>query len=379
MIIFNDFAYVSTIGGGRNYTFGNTYETGNSPNAPANPDLKWEQTSQTNVGFDAVLFNNFTAAFDLYNKKTTGMLLAEQLPLYVGSGDPTGNIADMTNKGVELELGYNKKFGQVGFSAKGNVSYLQNRVTSLGTQPFLVGGTTLVGSAYELDRTQPGHAFNSFYGFKTLGIFQTQAEINSYTNKSGQLIQPNAKPGDFKFADLDNDGAITASDRTFIGDPTPKWSYGMTITANYKGFDILIFGQGAGGNKIWQGLRRLDIAQANYQTKALGRWTGPGTSTDFPRLVDNDPNHNFSNPSAFYLESGTYFRIKTLQIGYTLPQSLMSRYTLQKVRIYVSGYNLFTFTKYDGYDPEIGGGSYGIDRGFYPQARSWQAGLSVGF
>jgi TonB-dependent starch-binding outer membrane protein SusC len=374
-----DFAYVSTIGGGRNYTFGNTYETGNSPNAPANPDLKWEQTSQANIGFDAVLFNNFTAAFDLYNKKTTGMLLAEQLPLYVGSGNPTGNIADMTNKGVELELGYNKKFGQVGFSAKGNVSYLQNRVTSLGTQPFLVGGTTLVGSAYELDRTQPGYAFNSFYGFKTLGIFQTQAEINSYTNKSGQLIQPNAKPGDFKFADLDHDGAITASDRTFIGDPTPKWSYGMTITANYKGFDILIFGQGAGGNKIWQGLRRLDIAQANYQTKALGRWTGPGTSTDFPRLVDNDPNHNFSNPSPFYLESGTYFRIKTLQIGYTLPQSLMSRYTLQKVRIYVSGYNLFTFTKYDGYDPEIGGGSYGIDQGFYPQARSWQAGLSVGF
>lgn len=374
-----DFQYVSTVSGGRNYTFGNTYETGYSPNAPPNPNLKWEQTSQTNIGFDAVLFNNFSVGFDVYNKKTTGMLLAEQLPLYVGSaGNPTGNIADMTNKGIELELKYNKKIGQVNFGAQGNVSLLQNRVTSLGVTPYLVG-TSLVGSAYELSRTTPGHAIGSFYGFKTLGIFQTQADINNYINKSGQLIQPNAKPGDFKFADLNSNGTIDAGDRTFIGDPTPKWSYGMTVTAAYKGFDILIFGQGAGGNKIWQGLRRLDIAQANYQTKALGRWTGPGTSNSFPRLVDNDPNHNFSNPSAFYLESGTYFRIKTLQIGYTLPQSLVSKYTLQKVRIYVSGYNLFTFTKYDGYDPEIGGGSYGIDQGFYPQARSWQAGLSVGF
>jgi TonB-linked SusC/RagA family outer membrane protein len=375
-----DFAYVSTVSGGRNYTFGNTYETGYSPNAPPNPNLKWEQTTQTNIGFDAVLFRNFTAAFDVYDKKTTGMLLQEQLPLYVGvSGEPYGNIADMTNKGIELELGYNKKVGAVNFSVKGNVSYLKNEVTSLGVTPYLVGSTTLIGSSYELSRTTPGHAIGSFYGFKTLGIFQSQAEVNSYTNKSGQLIQPNAKPGDFKFADLDGNGTIDANDRTFIGDPTPKWSYGTTITASYKGFDILLFGLGAGGNKIWQGLRRLDIPQANYQTKALGRWTGPGTSSSFPRLVDGDPNGNFANPSPFYLESGTYFRIKNLQIGYNLPQSLLGRYGLQKIRIYVSGYNLFTFTKYDGYDPEIGGGSYGIDQGFYPQARTYQAGLSVVF
>jgi len=141
----------------------------------------------------------------------------------------------------------------------------------------------------------------------------------------------------------------------------------------------MVFGQGAGGNKIFQGLRRLDIAKANYQTKALNRWTGPGTSNDFSPLVDGDPNGNFANPSSFELEDGSYFRIKTLQIGYSLPQGLIHRYTLQKVRIYVSGFNLITFTKYTGYDPEIGGGSYGIDRGFYPQARSFQAGLSVGF
>ena len=375
-----DFAYVSTISGGRNYSFGNTYEQGYSPNAPPNPTLKWEQTTQTNAGFDAVLFNNLSAAFDIYSKKTTGMLLQEQLPLYVGvSGEPYGNIADMTNKGVELELKYSKKVGQVNFSISGNVSYLQNEVTSLGVTPYLVG-TTLVGSAYELQRTAPGHAIGSFYGFQTLGIFQTQADINSYVNKSGQLIQPNAKPGDFKFADLNGDGSIGASDRTFIGDPTPKWTYGTTITAAWKGFDIVAFGLGVAGNKIWQGLRRLDIAQANYQTKALGRWTGPGSSNDFPRLVDGDPNGNFTNPSAFYLESGAFFRIKNLQIGYSLPQSLTSRYGIQKVRFYVAGYNLHTFTKYDGYDPEIGGGgATSIDQGYYPQARTWQGGLSVTF
>ena len=378
----NDFAYVSTISGGRNYTFGNTYEQGYSPNAPPNPNLKWEQTTQVNGGFDATLFDDFNVAFDVYDKKTTGMLLQEQLPLYVGvSGEPYGNIADMWNKGVELGIGYNKKIGKVNLKVSGNVSYLKNQVTTVGVQPYLTGPTTLVGSAYELDRTAPGHAFNSFYGFKTLGIFQNQQQINSYVNKSGQPIQPNAKPGDFKFADLDGSGAIDANDRTFIGDPTPHWSYGATINVDYKGFDVVLFGLGAAGNKIWQGLRRLDIAQANYQTKALGRWTGPGTSNDFPRLVDGDPNGNFSKPSAFYLESGAYFRIKNLQIGYTLPQHLMSHFGLQKVRIYVSGYNLLTFTKYDGYDPEIGGGTtnYGIDQGFYPQARTYLAGLSIGF
>ena len=375
-----DFAYVSTVSGGRNYSFGTTYQQGYSPNAPPNPNLSWEQTTQVNAGFDAVVIRNLSVGFDIYNKKTTGMLLQEQLPLYVGaSGEPYGNIADMTNKGVELELGYNRKIGQVSLGIKGNVSYLQNRVTSLGVTPYLVG-TTLVGSAYELNRTQPGHAIGSFYGFQTLGIFQTQDQINSYVNKSGQMIQPNAKPGDFKFADLNGDGSIDAGDRTFIGDPTPKWTYGATITAAWKGFDVVAFGLGVAGNQIWQGLRRLDIAQANYQTKALGRWTGPGTSNNFPRLVDGDPNGNFTKPSAFYLESGAFFRIKNLQIGYTLPQSLVSRYGIQKLRLYVAGYNLYTFTKYDGYDPEIGGGgATSIDQGIYPQARTWQGGVSVTF
>jgi len=375
-----DFLFESTVSGGRNYTFGNGYQIGYSPNAPPNPNLKWEQTSQLDVGVEAAILDNIYITFDAYNKKTTGMLLAEQLPLYVGaSGQPTGNIADMSNKGLELELRYTKKVGEVQLDFAGNGSLLRNRVTSLGVTPYRTGAT-LQSAAYELARTAPGQPIGAFYGFKALGIFQTQADVANYVNKAGKMIQPNAKPGDFRWADLNGDGAISASDREFIGDPTPHYTYGFTAKASWRGLDVLVFGQGAGGNMIYQGLRRLDIQTANYSTKALGRWTGPGSTNTYPRLVDGDPNDNFTNPSAFYLEPGAYFRIKTLQIGYTLPKALLRQWTLQKVRVYLTGYNLVTFTHYTGYDPEIGGGkNTSIDMGFYPQARTLQAGLSVGF
>jgi TonB-linked SusC/RagA family outer membrane protein len=376
-----NFAYVSTIGGGRNYTFGNDQLTiGNSPNAPANPDLRWEETTSSNIGLDATLFRNFTLTFDVWKKKTSGMLLAVVLPAYVGStGNPLGNVADMENKGFDLELGYGRKLGGFDFSIRGNVSHLKNEVTWLGADKKFLEGAGFQASTYSIGRTQVGHAIGSFYGFQTQGIFQNTAEVNSYVNKQGGLIQPNARPGDFRYADLNDDGLIDAADRTFIGDPTPDWSYGFTANAAFMGFDVVLFGQGVAGNQIFQGLRRLDIPSANWSTKALGRWTGEGTSNTFPRLVAGDPNKNFSNPSSFYLEDGDYFRIKTLQVGYSLPGSVINRIGVQRLRVYLSGFNLVTFTNYTGYDPEIGGGSYGIDRGFYPQARSFQAGVNLTF
>lgn len=372
------FRYLATVGGGRNYTFGyDNYIIGYSPNAPSNPDLRWEETSQTNIGLEATLLSDFRLVVDLYSKNTTGMLEKFILPAYVGAiDDPVANVASMTNKGVEFELSYRKQIGQVNLDLKGNASYLVNEITDLGSVDFKTGAN-FQSSSYEISRLTVGQPIGAFYGFEVLGIFQSLGEIQKYTNENGDLIQPNAKPGDFKYADLNDDGVINADDRTFIGDPTPTWSYGFTVSATYKNFDVLVFGQGVAGNDIYNGLRRLDLSGANWSADALDRWTGVGTSNSYPRLVSGDPNKNFSSPSTFHLSSGSYLRIKTVQIGYTLPKNVVRKIGMQQLRLYVSSNNLFTFTKYQGFDPEIGGASYGIDRGFYPQARSFMIGVNV--
>ncbi|MFT3902487.1 MAG: TonB-dependent receptor [Niabella sp.] len=377
------FRYVSTIGAVGTYPIGGIITTGNAPLAPANPDLKWEQTSQLNFGFDMSFLRGFTATVDVFKKKTTGMLMQIKLPGYVGaSNQPWGNIASMENKGVEGEIGYAKSFGDFGLDLKANASYIENKVTDIGDNNFITYAN-FQASSYEVSRKVVGQPINEFYGFKHLGIFQTQDEINNYVDKNGQKIQPDAKPGDFKWADINDNGRIDDADRTYLGNPTPNFMYGFTIGANYKGFDLKIFSQGVSGNKIFQQLRRLDIQDANYSTAALNRWTGPGTSNSYPRLVDDDPSHNFSYPSDFYLEDGAYFRIKTLQLGYNIPLRLLEKANIKNARVYVSGNNLLTFTKYTGYDPEIGGTGGGwlfsIDRGIYPQARSYMVGVNLTF
>ncbi|MBB6270476.1 TonB-linked SusC/RagA family outer membrane protein [Pedobacter cryoconitis] len=379
----DDFQYVQLIGDGRDYTFGSdqVYNIGYSPQtAYASPNLKWEETRATNIGMDLTLFKNFTLTVEWYNKFTKDILQKPRIPSYLGSANnPAANIADMKNSGIEIELGYRKKIGEVNFSANGNFSYLKNVVTNLGDGiEFLSGGQSFKATTYPITRTIVGQAYNSFYGFKTAGIFQTQAEVDSYVGPKGK-IQPNAKPGDFRWVDTDGDGVISENDRQVIGNPTPKYSFGITLNASYKAFDISIFGQGVAGNKIFQGLRRLDISNANYQTSVLNRWTGPGTSNTYPRIVDGDPNKNFTNPSDFYLEKGDYFRIKVVQIGYNLPKTTISKIGMQRARVYVMSENLVTFTGYSGYDPEIGGGVLSIDRGIYPQARSFMLGLNIGF
>lgn len=299
------------------------------------------------------------------------------LPGYVGAaGSPTGNVGSMTNKGVELELGYHKKLGEFDLKFSGNASYLKNEITELGTVDYITGAT-FQSSSYEISRLAVGHPIGAFYGFEVLDIFQSMSKVQAYVDKNGNMIQPNAKPGDFRFADLNSDGKIDANDRTFIGDPTPTWSYGFTINAAFKGFDLLVFCQGVAGNDVFNGLRRLDIPTANWTSDALGRWTGPNTSTDYPRLVIGDPNGNFSKPSTFFLTNGAYFRFKTIQLGYSIPKKIVNKIGIQLLRVYVTTNNLITFTKYEGYDPEIGGSSYGIDRGVYPQARSFMIGIAV--
>ncbi|MEO8237476.1 MAG: TonB-dependent receptor [Flavobacterium sp.] len=383
-----DFLFISTVGIKRNYTIGGIPIPGQSPNAIPNKDLKWEETKQANIGFEVNLFHDFNLSLDLFNKKTEGIIMEVPNPGYVGStGSTYANLASMENKGFDVELGYRKKIGDLNLSVNGNFSYIKNEITYLDKGVnFIAGDETVQSSSYEINRTQVGQAYNSFYGFKTDGIFQTQAEIDAYKNTSGGLIQPNAKPGDFRWKDLNGDGKIGGEDRDFLGTSLPKYTYGFTLNLDYKGIDLLVFGQGAGGNKIYQGLRRLDIINANYQTEVLGRWTGPGSTNSYPRVTTDDTNKNFSNPSDFNLEKGDFFRFKTIQVGYSLPSDIINKISLQKVRFYITAENLFTITKYSGFDPEIGGPTaanmdnvQGVDRGYYPQAKSYMLGVNLQF
>ncbi|MBS7566873.1 TonB-dependent receptor [Mucilaginibacter sp. Bleaf8] len=368
------FQYTSVIGSGYNAVFGNNQLViGNSPNSPSNPNLKWESTRTTDIGFDAVLFKSLNVTVDLYRKYTKDMLQNVPLPVYAGyNSDLRANVGDLENKGIEVELSYNKNFGDVKTNFGFNMGYNHNEVKALGVTPFLNTGS-FQNIAPEIFRTQVGQPVASFYGYKTQGIFHSQAEIDAYA-LNGNKIQPNAKPGDIKFQDTNNNGVIDEADRQFLGSQLPSWTYGTTIGASYKAFDFKIFGQGAWGNKIFQGYRRLDIAGANYPVEALNGWTPTNTGANYPRVTDQDPNKNYSTTSDFYLQSGAYFRIKTLQIGYTVPKNILNKLDIQRVRVYLSSNNLATFTKYNGYDPEIVGG---IDRGIYPQSRSFLVGLDI--
>jgi TonB-linked SusC/RagA family outer membrane protein len=379
-----DFQYLARIVGGYNYSIGTSgvVTTGYAPETLDNPNLHWEETASGDIGFDAQVFKNFSVGFDYYNKKTTGILRQVVIPGYVGvSSNPWNNVADMKNTGVELSLGYHNNFGKLNFSVNANGSYLKNTVTYVAADTNFIGGDAGFQSMGTITRTQIGQSYNSFWGYKTLGIFQNDQQILDYKNKDGQLIQPNARPGDFIWADLNGDGKITSGnlDKTFLGSNIPKYTFGFTINLDYQGFDLMLFGQGVAGNKIFQGLRRLDILTSNYSTKALSRWHGEGTSNDFPRLIDSDPNGNFSNMSDFYLENGDYLRLKVVQLGYTLPNRLFNKIGISKFRVYVTAENLFTLTNYSGYDPEVGGGVFGVDKGQYPQARTILGGVQLSF
>lgn len=381
-----DFRYVSTVGGGRSYTFGTGEDliNGASPNAIANPDLRWEETTQLNIGFDAKVFKNFGVTFDWFKKTTSGMLLAVQVPAYVGNAGPIGNIAELENKGYELELSYDNRFGGFNLGFAGNISYVQNTILDLGDDKTFLPGLQRFGpQGIELTRTIEGYAYESFYGYKTDGLFQNGADVASYVNADGQPLQPNARPGDLRFVDVNGDGTINEDDRTIIGDPTPDWTYGFNLNLGYKSLDLVLFGQGVWGNDIYNATRRFDLPKANFTADALGRWTGEGSSTDFPRLAlnDGDPslsNQNLTRSSDFWVQNGAFFRIKTLQLGYTLPTAVAARAGMKKARVYVSANNLWTLTAYKGFDPEIGAGA-GVDKGIYPQPRFYLVGVNVTF
>ncbi len=377
----DDFAFANFLVPGSNYTFGdNIIHVGYAPSTLENPDLKWERTSQLNLAADIKLFKNFDLSVDLYRKKSTDILRRVELPGYLGlNQNPYRNIGDMNNDGIEVTLGYKKNWGDFGISANGNFAYLKNEILRLeGDRQYVpFASFQTLGN---VSRLQVGESYGSFYGYRNIGVFQNQAEIDAYTNASGQLLQDKAKPGDFKREDVNGDGKIDINDYVNLGNSVPKYTFGFTLNMNYKNFDMMVFAQGQAGNKIFQGLRRLDIPESNYQTAILDRWTGEGTSNTIARVTKDDPNQNYTAMSDYYLQNGDYLRIKLVQIGYTLSKDIAKTIGASKIRFYVTGENLVTFTKYTGYDPEIAGAdTFGIDRAFYPQARTFLFGANVQF
>lgn len=374
-----DFAYTTLTSMGNDYYFGtnSVKNHGSKANRLPNPDLKWEESEQTDLGLDLGFFNSaLTFTVDYFVKKTNGMIIAMPIPSYVGESSPLANVGDMKNSGWEFEIGYKGHVGDFRYSARGNASYLHNELTNLGNATgFLDWGISQFSDGGT--RAQNGQPFPFFYGYKTAGVFQTVDEVNAYKNADGTLIQPNAVPGDLRFVDVNGDGKISSDDRTNIGNGTPKWTFGLNLNAEYKGFDVNVFFQGVTGVDVFDATYRQDIASGNYPSWMLGRWTGPGTSNRVPRLALGDTKNWVV--SDLYVRDGSYLRLKTFQLGYTIPAFLTKRIGVDRFRLFVMAENLFTWTKYWGFDPEIGSGStsLGVDYGVYPQARTWSVGFNI--
>ncbi|MCE9136442.1 SusC/RagA family TonB-linked outer membrane protein [Bacteroides thetaiotaomicron] len=376
-----NFKYTVLTSPGNNAIFGSSENVINGVKASglANPDLKWEESEQLDFGLDFGFFNNaLTFTADYYKKKTNGMLMEMNIPFYVGEAKPIGNVGKMENSGIELEAAYKFRVSDWNFRVSANASYLKNKLIEYGNESGWENLDSFQGTG-DISRAENGKPFPFFYGYKTTGIFQNTDEVKAYKNDKGELLQPTAVPGDVRFVDVDGNGIIDANDRTDIGKGMPDWTFGFNLGVSWKNFDLNMMWQGTAGNDIYDATRRTDIATSNLPSWMLNRWTGEGTSNRIPRFVQGD-NVNWQS-SDLYVYDGSYLRLKNIQLGYTLPAALTQKVFISSLRFYVAAENLFTFTKYHGFDPEIssGGTSLGIDYGVYPQARVWTIGASLSF
>lgn len=353
-----------------------------------NPDLKWETTTQTNVGFDAVLFENAVSlTVDYFYKKTKDILVdPPMLGVFGMAGNQQINGATVVNKGFEATVNYySDRQKDFTYDLSLNFTTFNNEVTSLGNAVQPIYGP-VVRDAFPVTKTDVGHAIASFYGYKTDGIFKSDEEAASYVNGKGERLLPNAQGGDFRFVDTNNDGVIDASDRVILGDAIPDFTYGLNASFYYKNFDLNMFFQGVQGVDNWYSLRYqvgFTGLKYNYLEEVWGRWTPENPNASRPRATFSDPNNN-KRPSDYYIEDGSYLRLKNLTLGYTLPKKWLNTMGINQLRVYASVQNLFTITSYPGFDPELGltDGSdkeAGVDRGQYPHSRTISFGLSLGF
>lgn len=369
--------YSYGLGQNAGYTFGNNPTSiGATISSFRNDALGWEKQVQQNYGFDIAIWKNkLSLSADYYQKNISGLLFTPTLSLYLGTAAlPTANIGTTRTSGVDLTLSYNETIGkQFRLNTYVNFTTAKNEVTE--TNNGLIQGGFYGIPGQSITRFEKGFTPGYFYGYQTNGLFQNQDEIDASS------AQPGAQPGDIRFADLNKDGRVDANDRTQIGDPFPEFTMGWGLNLEFKGFDFATFVYASVGNDIYRAYER-NLAMTNKYRGVLGRWTGEGSTNDarYPRYAFVDGNNN-TRASDRYIEDGSFIKIKDLQLGYTIPADFLKKVKINRLRIYAQVKNAFTFTRYSGYDPEISGGIFdsGIDRGIYPQARTWSAGIDLKF
>ena len=357
----------------------------------ANEKVKWETSEQYNVGLDArFLRQRLSLTLDGYIKSTKDWLVQAPIRATAGTGGPVINGGDVKNKGIEVGLSWNDNIGRdFTYSVGANFAYNHNEVGNIPTLDGIIHGkdNQIYSNAEEFYRAENGHAIGYFWGYKTAGLFQNQKEINDWIAAGNGIYQADVKPGDVKYVDVNHDGVINASDKVDLGNGLPKYTFGFNFNLAWKGFDLSANFTGAAGFQIAQSYRNPDSSQANYSRRILKRWTGEGTSNEIPRVTYGDVgNWMFSD---LYLQDGDYIRLQNLTLGYDF-KKLISWKGLSKLRLYFQVQNLFTLTKYDGMDPEIG--SYngtdgnssdswvsGVDMGYYPHPRTFIVGVNVAF
>jgi TonB-dependent starch-binding outer membrane protein SusC len=380
------FSYTPLITTHAGYGFGMTptVVTGAYPGQIANPNLRWENSEQVSFGIESAFDDHrYYLNLDLYNKDTRGLLLSAPIPAFIGNSPPVINGGTVRNQGIEIESGLRHLARNWNVDVSLTGTYNRNEVTAINNEEGRLFGAGVSTSMNHVAMAEVGKPIAFFWGFRTAGIFQSEAQVQQHINSAGQPIQPNARPGDLIFIDQNDDGQITDDDRVMIGNPYPDFTAGLNVNARWGVMDVSMFWYGAFGHDIFTGgTRRHDLNMPNWKADVLDRWTEQNPSTTHPRVTINDPNGNYSRPSDFFIEDGTYVRLRNLTLGYTLPASVSSRMGASRFRIYAAAQNLLTLTGYSGHDPEIGSGwalDVGIDRNIYPQARSFTLGLNLDF
>ena len=340
----------------------------------ANPYIHWEEVAQTNIGFDASLFNSRVMfSFDAYLKETRDMLVKASIPITSGFEDTTTtytNAGKVRNQGIEMSLHTINLTGELGWETNLTATYNKNKIKDLNSDvPYYINQ---INNSY-VTMLAKDYPINVFYGYVTDGIFQNQSEVSTHA------VQPGAEPGDIRFRDLNNDGVINDSDRTVIGNPNPSWLFSMNNSLSYKGFELSVFLQGIAGNKIYNAnnIDNTGMAAAyNQTTDVLKRWQGEGTSNSMPRAVFGDPNQN-TRVSDRFVENGSYLRLKNITLSYTFPKQWLQKAQIENARLSLSCENVATITGYSGFDPEVG--INGIDQNRYPISRTFSLGLNFNF